>query len=88
MQEKEGRRKDGWRKLLKLGMKERRDSGLTGFRTAGGIPERRDTGKEGCGKRGKQDRRFQDRRDAVQKGYRKGGMQDRRHARKQGCRNV
>ena len=28
----------------KLGMKERRDSGLEGFRT-GGIRERRDTGK-------------------------------------------
>ena len=44
-------------------MKERRDSGLEGFKIRG-IPERRDTGKEECRSGGMQDWKVQEWRNA------------------------
>ena len=48
--------------------------------------EMRDTGIEGCRKRGKEERRVQDRRDAEQERCWKGGIQEWRDARNEGRR--
>ena len=50
--------------------------------------EMRDTGIEGCRKRGKEERRVQDRRDAEQERCWKGGIQEWGDAGQEGCRNV
>ena len=77
------------------GIKERRDSGMEGFRT-GGIQERRATRKQ---ERRVQDIRYeeqerswtggiQERWNAGQVGFRTVEMQEKRDARKEGCRKA